>query len=255
VSREIGDRDATISALLLLGLLAAGSGDRGRANALLEEGLAIAREAGAARAVIDVLRGLGTLAVIERDYGQAHVLLGESLARSREAGYRFGVIAALQRLGPLARLEGDYPRARALLEEGIAAARAIGHQASVGCYLASLGNLARCEGDAVSARHLLQEALRETRLPVVITTCLGSFGVLAIESGATARGIRLLAAATRLDPTLNGMHVPELPIDSEESLRQARAALGEKLYRQAWSEGHAMAREQAIADALGEKVG
>jgi hypothetical protein len=252
MSRELGDREATISTLLLLGLLATGSGDPGRARALLEEGLDIAREADAAEAVIDALRGLGTLAIRERDYRRAHLLVEESLARSREMGYRFGVVAALQRLGPLTRLEGDYPTARTLLEEGIAGAQAIGHQASVRCYLASLGNLARCEGDAVSARQFLREALRGTRLPVVTATCPGSFGVLAIYEGATARGIRLLAAATRQDPTLNGMHVPELPIDAQDSLRQARGALGEQPFGQAWSEGETMTLDRAVAYALAE---
>jgi predicted ATPase/DNA-binding XRE family transcriptional regulator len=252
VSREIGDRQATISTLVLLGFLATGSGDPAQARSLFEEGLSIAHEEGSAEAVIGVLRGLGTLAIIERDYERAHVLVEESLARSRRVGYRFGVVAALQRLGPLTRLEGDYPRARVFLEEGLAGARAINHQASLRCYLASLANLARCQGDSAGARQLLQEALRGTRLPVVIATCLGSFGVLAVYSGATARGVRLLAAAKRQDSTLNGMHVPELPIDAQASLRQARAALGEHLFQQAWFEGDSMTLEQAIGYALEE---
>jgi hypothetical protein len=74
--------------------------------------------------------------------------------------------------------------------------------------------------------------------------------VLAIQSGDPAPGVRLIAAATRQDPTLVGMHAPGLPIDCQENLPRARAALGEQEFPAAWEAVWTMSPEQAIADAL-----
>jgi non-specific serine/threonine protein kinase len=254
ICREIEDVGGIVESLCFLGSLRSGSGASEQARCLLEEAQQLARAIGNVAGLADVVRRLGLLAMSEGNYGRARGLLEESLVQSKQVGYQWGIAASLGRLGAVARLEGDYRQARTQLLEGIAAVRAFGSRPYTGTFLASLGNLARCEGKYCEARALLEESLREARLPFLVVSCLGSLGHLAIQLGATIRGVRLISAAAAHDPAPKGLHFPELQIDNETNLPRARAALGEQSFARAWAEGQAMSLEEAIAYALEEEA-
>ena len=77
-------------------------------------------------------------------------------------------------------------------------------------------------------------------------------GILAVQQGIHASGVRLIGSATahKLFGTL--VYPPDRA-QSDAAVSSARATLGEPAVAQLWAEGQAMTLEQATADALQEK--
>ncbi len=205
------------------GHLAYAQGDLVAARLFYEESLAIRRESGDKRGMINSLGSLGQVLKAQGEYGQAERLYEESLAVSREMGSEESIAAALYDLGGVLLGRGSYQRAGSILLESLRLWREIGHADRIVACLVSLSQ---------------------------VVSMVGSVGKQASPEAAL-KAARLLGAASILLDTIDS------PLSSDraeydQSMAVVRACLGETAFAQAWAEGRAMTREQAIAYALGE---
>jgi hypothetical protein len=81
---------------------------------------------------------------------------------------------------------------------------------------------------------------------------LEALGLVAAALGDAKRAARLWGAASAWREAINEPLPPTYQRDYAASVTQARTQLGEEVYASAWSEGHAMSPQQAIALALEE---
>ena len=79
-----------------------------------------------------------------------------------------------------------------------------------------------------------------------------ALGLVAAALGDAKRAARLWGAASAWREAINEPLPLSYQRDYADSITQARTQLGEKVYAAAWSEGHALSPEQAIALALEE---
>jgi ATP/maltotriose-dependent transcriptional regulator MalT len=92
--------------------------------------------------ILSSLINLGSVALYEGDYDRAEAMLDESLALSREGGYREGVGWALNQLGVVAYRRGDLQRSERLLEESLAVHKDLGDMGRVASVLEALAETA-----------------------------------------------------------------------------------------------------------------
>jgi predicted ATPase len=138
-------------------------GDRERADARLEESLALFQALGDRGGIADVLNEQGSIAYLFGDYPQAAHLYEEALALYRELGDRPGIAWVLHCLGDNAREQADTARATALLEESLALYRDQGFVVSVAGALNGLGDVVSRQGEYARAMALYWEALALTQ--------------------------------------------------------------------------------------------
>ncbi len=145
----------------------------------------------------------------------------ESLALCQEVGNRYGTAGVLLGLGHLARDQGDRRRARALYADSLALRRTLGEQLGIAVCLEALAGV---------------DGVGTTEAPWTTSSARRA----AYLCGCTAA---LRAAITAPLSPLERAVVDRL-------IAAASATLGDEAFVAAWSEGQAMALEQAIALAL-----
>ncbi len=114
---------ALVTASILLGNL----GDRKRAQALLEQSLALSRELGDTNRIAYSLRNLGWLAYQDGNFPRSHALYEESLALFKDLNDRRGIALSLNNLAYLAQNQGDFEGAYRLFSESLAICRELGN--------------------------------------------------------------------------------------------------------------------------------
>jgi non-specific serine/threonine protein kinase len=137
----------------------------------------------------------------------------ESLRLSQELGDHYLMAWSLRGLADVARLRADYKRATGMFKEALS------------LYLSS--------GDKIGPPYALE-----------------ALGLVAVALGDAKRAARLWGAAAAWREAINVPLHLSFQRDYAASVTQARTQLGEEAYASAWSEGHAMSPEQAIALAL-----
>jgi predicted ATPase/class 3 adenylate cyclase len=203
------------------------------------------------------------------------VLLGQSLcayasvARPEECGPLYAeALACTERTGDLgtaawihtdagfvALMLGDIPAARAHLEAAVRAAETLGAP-----NLIALGNLAevqRAEHDLDGARSGFEDVVRMARRTgdkYALACALLGLGCMAADLGDWHRAAVLYGAEHTLRDQLGHGEDPFDARRRQESLDQARAALGDKQLHQAYARGKALSFDQAIGVALGESL-
>jgi predicted ATPase/class 3 adenylate cyclase len=180
-------RDAARSrACFDAGWVHCGMGQYAAAQALLEEGLAIARETGDTELVARILLPLGFAALGQGDRAAARGYLEEAVVLAREQGDRREIAAAVNALAQFHRSGGDPALAQSLYEQVLAITLDLGDRESTGIAELNLAMVAIDRGDGDQARALLLDALA-----IGIETGSKPVGQSVIEVAAG------LAAATR----------------------------------------------------------
>jgi hypothetical protein len=139
----------------------------------------------------------------------------ESLRLTQELGDHFVMAWSLGGLADVARLRTDYKRATGMFKESL--------------------SLSQSSGDKFGPPYVLE-----------------ALGLVAAALGDAKRAARLWGAASAWREAFSEPLSLAYQKDYAASITQARTQLGEKVYASAWSEGHAMSPEQAIALALEE---
>ena len=130
--------------------------DLQRAEALLEESLALSRAAGTARDVSVALNALAMLNVYRGDYARASAMQEESLAREASD---LQIIAILTyNTGFAAAITGEFKRAVALVRESQELFREVGDRGMAPLANSRLGFLALSRNDPDRAEELCVEA-------------------------------------------------------------------------------------------------
>ena len=195
IRRVLGDAAGTAEALFLLS-----SQDRERAQALLDESLALWREAGDRPGEALALNRLGFRASRRGELAEAHRLVAQALAIRRRLGDQLGAANSLTDLGHLARARGDLAAARTSYAESVTLRRAFGPVPTA----QSLGWLASvhlAEGELAAARERLEEALallrgaspEDGRARMLVAWWTTHLGAVLLAQGDVARAVALLA--------------------------------------------------------------
>ena len=181
---------ARLKALFGAALLAHRLGDYQRAEALLQERLALARVLDDPEAVASSLNGIGLSAHGLGDYERAAAAYTESAELARAGGYTWFLAIAIDNLG-------DLPGARRLRQgEGPPRGspglfRQLGDERMIGEHLVGLGTLASREGRTDEAETLLRQTLEYAQALVdkeIAIWCLSELRARALQRRRRAGG-------------------------------------------------------------------
>ena len=248
VAGGLGDGRLLVLSRGMLGWVCIWAGELERARPLAQEVVGRARQLGD-----DVLLGL-CLAVHAWAVGAAASgpLYAEAIACTERSGDVVLRQALHNNAGSAALEMGDIPAARAHLEAAIRTAEAIGdpHPTPSG----NLGWVLRAEHDLDGARSRFEEALRTGRRigrKSVMAGAINGLACLATDLGDWHRAAVLHGAAQALNDQM-GVQLQGLEDRyRQESLDQARAALGDQQAQRAYACGMALSLDQVIDLALG----
>jgi predicted ATPase/DNA-binding CsgD family transcriptional regulator len=183
------------------GKMAEKQGEWARAQALLEEGLALNRELGDLESEAMSLIYLGRTARDRGDYDGAEALERQSLALARELGSSWGMRWALFSLGDTALDRGDPEQAAQMFEEGLQLSRQLGDTNGIAVALLNLGRVAYAQGDWAGAARRYEECLplfRQLGSPLGTAEALQDLGRTLFAQGAVGRAAALYQESLEL---------------------------------------------------------
>ncbi len=242
-------------ALRASSILSTDTGDYIRARAFAESSIKLYREIGDNRGAGLVLVDLGGSLHRAGREDEAIESLEESLRLLRATGERWEIAYALVWLGDTQFRMGDIERAATNWEESLRLTQEWGDHFVMAWSLGGLADVTRVRGDYKRATGMFKESLSlyqssgDKHGPPY---SLEALGLVAVALGDAKRAARLWGAASAWREAINEPLPPPYQRDYAASITQARTQLGEEVYASAWSEGHAMPPEQAIALALEE---
>jgi predicted ATPase/transcriptional regulator with XRE-family HTH domain len=196
---------------------------------------------------------LGMIAQARGDLEQASAAFTESVACAgpdarSEARYR-----ALYYLAELSRYQGDLDQAHTLLKQALAGAEAAENGWDSAIMTTLLAHLERQRQDYVGARRRYLDSLARFHRfgsPTYFAWSLEGLCALLCAEGEYASVTSFCAAATAFRA---GAHTP-LPTAEraafEETLAQARAALGDAAFNTIWAAGSTLSMAEALAEAV-----
>ncbi len=228
-------------------------GERGPAENLFEESLALGRSLQDKAGIAASLRGLAEVALWRGDHKRAALLCEESVALRRETGNEQGLATSLNISGLVEIQRGNYELAQALLEEGLAVAREAEDGWTIAVHLDNLGWARLGQGDHERAAWSFRESLRlysELGERWLAADCLDGLARVAGAQADPVRAARLWGAAEALSESIGATTAPMDQAAYERHSSAARTRLGEAAFAAAWSEGRAMDLEEAVAEAL-----
>jgi tetratricopeptide (TPR) repeat protein len=173
--------------------------DAGRANALIEQALALWRELGDHPGMADALLNLGRVARRQGEYERSAKLIQESLALFRGQQIMWGVVWALISLGDVALDQGEPAQALEPVQEALALTESLGDTYGNMWARCLLGRLAHLQGDLERAAILLEESLgwlRSWGSPSLFEI-LNDLGLVALDQGDTERAAALLGESLK----------------------------------------------------------
>jgi tetratricopeptide (TPR) repeat protein len=179
--------------------------------------------------------------------------LEESLHLLRATGERWEIAYALLWLGDTRFRMGDMERAATSWEESLRLTRELGDPYLIAWSLGGLADVTRLRADYKRATGMFRESLSlylSSGSKFGPPFSLEALALVAVALGNAKRAARLWGAASAWRETINQPLPPTYQRDYAASVTQARTQLGEEAYESAWSEGHAMPPEQAVALAL-----
>jgi predicted ATPase/DNA-binding CsgD family transcriptional regulator len=244
---------ARAKALARAGLMAWGQGDYERSISLTEEGLQLSRGTGDDAAVAGTLRTLGLAEMHRGGLERATGLLEEAVALERESGNEGGVARSLSVLGLVAVARHDYDRALALYEEGVALARGAQDDFALNVSLTTGAFAHLGRGEPRRVRELCEEGFElSRRLKMALQTAI-YLQVSALSAGSQGQALRLArlwGASETLRESIGSRLTPAERSLYEPHIAAARARANQDSWEMAWSEGRAMASDEAVEYAL-----
>lgn len=237
------------------GVLARAQGEVKRAQALLEESVAIRRRLGDKRALAVTLRHLGTLLFDRNDLTGTRVNYEESLALFREVQDEAGVAGTLNNLGVLATVHEKWDTAAVFYEEALDFFRTHGDIQGIARALMNLGEVRMMQGNLVEAEDMLKESFvlfQEVGSQWDIAYVLEGLAHVKTYRGSPADAARLLGAAEILRETLGAPRPPNEVEPHEKHVARARAAMDASEFRAALDQGREMTIERALEFALSD---
>ena len=237
------------------GVLARSQGEVKRAQALLEESVALRRRLGDKQALAGSLRHLGSLTFDRGDLGTTLAHYEESLALFREVDDEAGAAGTLNNLGVLATVNERWDDAAVLYEEALDFFRAHGDKQGIARALMNLGEVRMMQNKLEEAEGMLEESFvlfQEIGSQWDIAYVLEGLAHIKTSGGNPRDAALLLGAADALRDTLGAPRPPNEVEPYEKHVARARAAMDETAFKSAWDEGREMSIEAALEFALAD---
>jgi tetratricopeptide (TPR) repeat protein len=253
LARQASAWTVEATALNCLGILAAERGDFAGSHTLTRQALALHEARQDWRNMAGLRLNLGLNAHDEGDHAAAVQYLQSSLDAARELGDHDMTAIALLGLGNAFLALNDLGQARACLEETLREREARGETDAAA--LSTLGRVLHRSGEYAAARARLVEALilrLEAHAPVGIARSLENLADLEHSERRDERAARWLGAARAIRQAMGAPSTPAAQTDLERLAAEVRAALGEAAFEQAWTSGHALSVEAAVALAVAQ---
>jgi predicted ATPase/DNA-binding XRE family transcriptional regulator len=244
---------ARARALLLAGDFARYRGDYAGQAVFIRESLALARKLGDKKQIAWALMEMGLVERDFRHYPEAIPLLTESLAMFQGLHENLWVCRTSFLLAEIYISNENLEAAKPLWEQGLKLCREENDKWQIAWGLEGLGHVERLEGRLERARQFYTESLN-LKAGVMDKSgtiySLEAFAQLAAAQKQFKRAAVLWGAAEQLRQTLNLLLVPSREQLYTSLISDARAQLGEEIFREAWAEGRAMKMQKAIDYAL-----
>ena len=216
------------------------------------EAESIFRELGEKRGLADALYNVGSMSAIAGRMEEAIAKMTESAELARQAGDDGLAARSLAAIGYGAFMQDDLETARSVLDEGLELAERTGDQFQAGGAHHTVAQVARLQGrhqDAAKHYRAAIRILHELGDQASLTEPLQGLAAIDVATGNPERGVRLLAASNAVRERLGGGPPPEW-LRLGDPLGDARQALSEAAYQQAWDTGMAMSIDEAVGDAV-----
>jgi predicted ATPase/class 3 adenylate cyclase len=245
--------DSRARALEGAGGIAYWQGDMPAATVFYDECLALRRKGDDHRELANAIYNASFPTMVNRsDMARSQVLLEEALPLYRELADETGISGCQWAIGNLLYYSKSYDRAIRALDEAIDLFRKQGNVFGLGWALHTRALCALRTQDVAGGRTYVREALQlfsKGGDVSGITLLLDDAGEVAMAEGNRTAGIQLAAAAAAHQGT-SGTGLGSI-LNVEESRTRHDTVLGEEDER-AWTEGHSMTIEQAVALALAQ---
>jgi predicted ATPase/DNA-binding SARP family transcriptional activator len=232
ISSATGDRSGQALAFAGLAMLESWQGDHAAAAEHYRRGQQFAAELGTTEDELQFQVMLARELWLLGEHAQARAELISAQRGADKYAMPDAVAFAAYQVGDLARLDGELEAARDALERAIACASA---RQIYAITATSLGYLAGAEGDLDAAREWHAKALKAARssvdAPIIAQTLVG-LADLALREDDPARSATLLGASVAIRGSTD-----RSGLDEERVARDARAALGEARYDEAYERG------------------
>jgi non-specific serine/threonine protein kinase len=215
--------------------------------------LQLAREEGHRQKIATTLLSLATTCFWLGDLDATWRYGLEARQLLEELGDPVGLARILDLMAQTSRARGELPQARVLLEERLAICRRLGKATLLVHALGGLGHLERDEGNTARARSYYAESLllrRELGDRFALAQSLEDLAVLAGREHQAVRAVRLLGAGEAYCETLGARAPVTVLAEYKRTVAEGRATLGEAAFHAAWTEGRALALDEAIELAL-----
>lgn len=251
--RALGNLHLAVGSLSCLGGIALIQGDYAVAKARFEESLAVFRGVRDHSGVASSLGYFGNLALYQGDFAVARAYFEERVAIRRTLADREYLAESLNDLGRLALAINDYASAKAYFDESLPLSKQVGASLARGGALSGLGSVALEWGDCPSVRAFFEEALTiywKSGIRLSIAESLEMFGRLAVKESRMEHAVTLLGAAHGLREALGAPLPPYKQQGYEQTLSEARQALDNAVFLEAWAQGCALPLDSAIEYAL-----
>lgn len=255
---QLGEPRLLAFGLAHTGFIAAIHGRIDVAEGRLTEAIALARQTNSRGTLAMALGTYGGLVLVQRgEVAGARAALEESARVGREVGELWGAAQATMGLAHIAGLSGEWDEARTSAREAMAVFDTFHDRHLLNAARSELAHVERHAGNLAEARRLYRETLVAWHELGQRSAAAHEMECLAYIDRAEAhyqRAARLLGAAEVLRERIG---IPMLPLERAEYDREV-AALREQLDPAAlgseWAAGRALALDEAVTYALGEKA-
>jgi predicted ATPase/DNA-binding CsgD family transcriptional regulator len=252
VLSELNDPMRTAIVLTNLGRIACATGDYATAEQRLLESLSLRKELLDTKGIPNSLSALGITALYTLNYDEAASYLRQSLELYRELNDREAVAFVLNALGEVAHYAGT-EEASQYFEQALSFATEIGNKVLCSNVLINIGQYQASKGDYAQAAASLVETLPlylHTGAKVSLALSLMHIAYILKDSGEATRATRLLAYSTNL-LEIGGFVLHKRAQEAlDKAIAGLRLQLGKKAWQAMWAEGMAMARDDAVSEAL-----
>ena len=235
------------------GALAETQGDYAAAEEYHEQAVRAWQETGDSRGLAVSLLFRWLVSFNAEDHQRMTALSTESLRLFRELDDTWGIAMSLMEQGVMAMRLHEHSSAEAVLAEGIERFEEINDQWGVAICQGVLGNVATDKGDYASAAEFLARSL--TSLLVLndlwgLATVLPAAARMAGEQGEFEWAVRISGAIARMHETMGAPLKVPFRTRYEQTLAEAKTALGDDRFEAAMAAGYAMSPEQAVEEAV-----
>jgi predicted ATPase/class 3 adenylate cyclase len=252
VFRDLHDLVGISRCLGFLGHARLFTGDTAKATDVLEENLATARETGNAGTIASALYNLAFAYIERRDFGRARELFEQAGRIFDSLDSKYGRAVVVIHIGYTALLAGDSDEATTRLTKGLNEAEEVGSPMWIFAANRYRALLALLQERPDEAEDLLAQLAhgRDEVAGEEIAHVLYDFAAAAAATDDAPRAARLWGAADAEFERLGLALLEEDRLLRDRFMPAIRRSLDDESWQTAWSEGHKLKADDAIAYAL-----